>query len=310
MKHIVALLSCLFIAAISLAVPLPSNARTSIPSEVQQIICVDYMALRNSSFGMALKGRVLPDNLKQFEVALNGMSINPDRDVQSLVFVLFRSDRYLRGVGFASGEFQFAKFAARQKAQKVKPERYRDAFVYPAGKGDMVVTFLDETTMLFGDTQSVHYALDARDGEIPALSSNSEICNLINSAHDGTIWSVLDKVGTQNILRSALGDAAKFTDFDFVQQRLTGSYYSVDFTSGVDLNLTVALSDPMVAATLSSFLKAGLMLKKMGASPTQKTAIESTTVDNSDGNLLMHFKVDDTKFQSLIESDIFAIISK
>jgi hypothetical protein len=303
------LLCCLLLGTLSFAAPLASNARTSIPSEVQQIITVDYRALRNSNSGMALKNKVLPDNLKQFEAALKDMSIDPDNDVESLSFALFRSGKTLRSVGFATGDFQLKKFVAKQNANKVKPEKYRTAAIYPSGSG-MVMTFLDEGTLLFGDPQAVHAALDARDGEIPTVSSNAEITGLLGAVQDGAIWSVLDSVGTQNMLRSGLGDAAKLADYDFVKKRLTGSYYTVDFTHGVNLDLTVATGDPMAAATLSSLLKAGIMLKKMGASPAEQVAIDATTVDNNSGNLVMHFKADDNKFQSLLQSDLFTAISK
>jgi hypothetical protein len=308
MKHVIALLCCLSLSTVSFAAPLASNAKTAIPAQVQQIISVDYRALRNSSSGMALKGKLLPDNLKQFEEALKGMSIDPDNDVESLSFVLFRSGKNLRSVGFATGDFQLKKFLAKQAANKVKPEKYRNSSIYPAGSG-MIMSFLDETTMLFGEPQAVHEALDARDGEAPTLAGNADVTSLLSSVQDGAIWSVLDATGTQNMLRSGLGDAAKLADYDFVKKRLTGSYYTVDFSHGVDLDLTVATGDPMAAATLASLMKAGMMLKKMGSSPTEKTAIDSTSVDNSSGNLVLHFKADDNKFQSLLQSDLFTAIS-
>ncbi len=42
--------------------PLSSNARTVVPSAIQQIISVDYRALRGSQTATALKNRVLPEN--------------------------------------------------------------------------------------------------------------------------------------------------------------------------------------------------------------------------------------------------------
>jgi len=309
MKRLIALCCCLLLTTLSFAAPLASNAKTAIPSDVQQIISVDYRALRNSDSGMALKAKILPDNLKQFENALKDMSIDPDSDVEGLSFVMFRAGTQLRSVGFATGDFQVKKFLAKQKANKTKPEKYRTAYLYPAGSG-MLMTFLDDTTMLFGDAQAVHNALDARDGESPSVTGNADITSLIASVEDGAIWSVLDSIGTQNMLRSAMGDAAKLADYDVVKKRLTGSYYTVDFAHGVSLDLTVATGDPMAAATLSSLLKAGLMLKKMGSSPVEKTAIDATTVDSDSGKLIIHFKADDSRFQSLLSSDLFTAISK
>src|SRR5579871_2411559 len=60
---------------------IPSSARTAIPSDVQQIITVDYRTLKNSSTAMALKQQVLPPGLKEFEGSLKGIGIDPDKDV-------------------------------------------------------------------------------------------------------------------------------------------------------------------------------------------------------------------------------------
>ena len=57
----------------------------------------------------------------------------------------------------------------------------------------MLMTFLDDTTMLFGDTQAVHNALDARDGEAPSMTSNANITNLIlpsRMAPSGACWTL------------------------------------------------------------------------------------------------------------------------
>src|SRR3974377_2600309 len=88
----------------AIAAPLATNARTVIPSAIQQIISVDYRALRGSQTAMALKNRVLPDNLKQFETALRGFGIDPNKDVEQITFVTYRHAKGgLRGNGIAQG---------------------------------------------------------------------------------------------------------------------------------------------------------------------------------------------------------------
>src|SRR3569832_2169489 len=80
----------LVFAASAVAAPVGSSARAVIPAQAQQIISVDYRALRNSESGMALKNRVQPENLKQFEESLKGMGVDPVKDVDQLTFVSFR----------------------------------------------------------------------------------------------------------------------------------------------------------------------------------------------------------------------------
>ena len=51
---------------------------------------MDYRELRDSPTARALQDRVMPDNVKQFENALKGVGIDPDRDIEQLTFVSYR----------------------------------------------------------------------------------------------------------------------------------------------------------------------------------------------------------------------------
>jgi hypothetical protein len=306
------LISAIICAALSLplaAAPIASSARTAIPQDVQQIISVDYRSLKNSDTALALKNRVLPQTLKDFENSLKGMGIDVDRDLDQLTFVSFRTKPGLRSVGIAQGGFSAKQLVAKLRVRKVKPEKYRLNFIYPSGAG-MQMTFLDENTMLFGEGSALKAALDARDGESPTLNSNSQITDSMQSVETGQVWSELDQDGTQKMMRSALGDASKLADYDVIKKRLLGSQYTMDFNRGVNFDLDVVTSDSMTAATLSSLVKAGMIYRKMGATPVEKTALESMSVNSQSANLQLHFKSDDQKFRSLLSSDLFAAVSR
>ena len=79
----------------------------------------------------------------------------------------------------------------------------------------------------------------------------------------------------------------------------------MDFTHGVKFDLSVLTSDSMTAATMSSLLRAGMLFKKMSAAGVEKVALDNVTVDNDNEHLLVHFKADDDKFQSLLQSPMF-----
>ncbi len=296
-------------SSFSFGTALGTNTRTVIPSDVQQIISVDYRALRNSPTALALKNKVLPDNLKEFETALKGIGINPDTDVEQLTFASFRVKKGLKIIGVANGNFPMKKLMARMKVKKLAGDKYRTYTIYPMN-GGVQMTFIDPYTMLFGDQSALHLGLDARDGEIESLNSNGSINDMIPAVDGGAVWSVLDPIGTQNLMKSTLGDAASLADYDTVKKRLTGSRYTMDFNQGVNFDLDVLTSDSMTAATLSSLVKAGLMFRKMNAQANEKLALESTTVDSDSGILKVRFKTDDSKFQSLLKSDLFAAVSR
>jgi hypothetical protein len=309
MRILKLVLVSLLLITTAYAMPLNSSARAVVPGDLQQLISVDYRALKDSTTAIALKQQVLPDNLKQFEGALKGIGIDPDKDVDTLSFASFRTGKQgVRGIGVASGPFNMKAVLKKMRLQKFVPKKYRTASLYPMD-GGMLMTFLDDSTLLFGEPSAVRLALDARDGQITNLDANSNMADMMSSVDSSPVWSILDQEGTQNMMRSALGDASKVADYDTLKKRLLGSRYTMNFASGVNFDLTVVTSDAVTAATLSSLVKAGMLYKKMSASPAEKMAMDNTTVDSDSSNLQLHFKSNDQQFQSLMHSELFAAVS-
>lgn len=301
----------LVLGTFALAAPLGTSTRVVLPAHIQQIISVDYRMLRNSQSGIPLKNRVLPENLKAFETSLRGLSINPDTELEQLTFVSYRNGKgAVRSFGVATGMFSSKRVLAQYTRKKQKPVKYRDSSLWPAGNSGFLITFLDDSTILFGETSSVKDALDVRDGQQASVASNSEMQQLIVDAESGPVWSVLDQVGTQNMLRSALGEASGLADFDMVKKRLLGSRYTLDLQHGIDFGLNVQTSDSFTAGTLSALMKAGIMYKKAAGNAAEKSAMDSMEVDSDSGRLVVKFRADDSKFQALMKTDLFMAVSR
>jgi hypothetical protein len=305
------LLAALVVALPASAATLSTAASIVIPAETQQIITVDYRKMNNAPSALALKQRVLPDALKQFEQALRGVGINTETDVDTLTFASFRAKKVgLRALGIAQGNLSRTKVLRQLKLKKIKGETYRTATLYPMA-GGMQMVFLDDNTLLFGDRSALQAGLDTRDSEAPGLNSNTELTNLVANVDAGTVWSVLDTAGTQHMLRQGLGDASRLADYESVKKRIQGSYYTADFDRGVDFDLTVLTSDSFTASTLSALVKTGMLYRKMSAqSGAEKMALDSTEVGADSDKLKVRFKADDKHFQSLLNSDLFATVSR
>ncbi len=307
-SSVVCFLICL-LATSGWSLPMGTSARSVVPADVQQIISVDYRALHNSPAAMALRSKVLPENLKQFESSLREAGIDPDRDLDQLTFVSFRIPKQgTKIVGVGQGPFPMKAFMKKMAKEKVRPMKLRTSLIFPMG--GMQMTFLDDSTILFGDSSALRGALDARDGLALRLDSNPQVADLMTSVDSNPIWSVLDQQGTQNMMRSTLGDAAKLADYDTVKKRLLGSRYGMEFGSGVDFNMDVVTSDSVTAGTLSALMKAGVTYKKMTASAIEKSALENVTVSSDSSNLTLKFKTDEKKFESLLESELFASVAR
>jgi hypothetical protein len=304
----VCLVSVLLIS-MAYAMPLNSSARTCVPADLLQLISVDYRALKDSPTAMQLKQQLMPDNIKQFEAALKGIGLDPDKDVDTLTFASFRSGKQgVKTVGVAAGPFNMKAVLKKMKLQKYVPKKYNNNDIYPMD-GGLVMSFLDDSTLLFGDATSIRVALNTRDGQILGLDTNGAMADMMTSVDSAPVWSILDQLGTQNALHSAMGDASKIADYDTIKKRLMGSRYAMNFNSGVTFDMTVVTSDSTTASTVSSLLKGYMLYKKVSATPAEKVAVENTSVDSDGQNVQVRFKANDQQFQSLMHSELFAAVT-
>ena len=295
-------------AALAHAAQLSSDARTAIPRDVQQLVVIDYRAMQNSSTAMQLRDRVMPPDLKQFDEALQKSGLNENHDVDQLAFALFRPNQSSEDVvtiGIAQGQFEVADIVANFRKKGIKPSVIRTNKVYPMGKTGMVLCFVDASTMVFGGTDAMKASLDARDGNAQSLLNNPTIMDAMRSVDSEPLWSVLDKKGTETMMKQVLGEAGSVADYESVRKRLVSSWYSMDFQHGVKFDLTIATGDAFAAATISSLLNAAVIYRKMSGSDTEKAALSSTDVSSNSGRLAIHFAANDNDFNNLLRSQLF-----
>ena len=314
------LVSAALVSAAGLAwgAQLSSDARSAIPHDVQQLVAIDYRVMQNSPAAMDLRARVMPPELKQFEEALRKSGLNDkddiDQYVDQLAFALFRPSGSGKGkddadtvltLGVAQGQFPTQEIYANLRKKAVKPNMVRTNRIFPMGKTGMVVCFVDASTMVFGGSDAVKAALDARDGGMPNMLTNASMMDAMKSVDAEPLWSILDQLGTQTMMRQILGQAGPLTDFETIQKRLNASWYSMNFQHGVKFDLTISSADSFAAATISSLLNAALAYRKVSGSETEKHALNATDISSEAGRLTIHFSTSDTEFASLLQSPLF-----
>jgi len=59
------------------------------------------------------------------------------------------------------------------------------------------------------------------DGQVMSLDTNQTMADMMSSVDSAPVWSILDQLGTQNVMRSALGDASKVADYDTIKKRFS-----------------------------------------------------------------------------------------
>jgi hypothetical protein len=311
------------IAAAALSAPfahaaaLSSDAKASIPHDVQQIIVVDYRAMQNSTAAMNLKDRVLPPELKKLEAALVSSGLKVDQDADALAFAAFRAPNpegkgpdVERIVGIAQGQFRTHDIMANFTKSKTKAIMRRNNSIYPMGSTGLSVVFLNQTTMVFGDKDAVNAALDSRDDITPSFLSDSDLVGDMVAVDSHAVWSLLDAKGTQTMMKSVLGVASQLADYDTVKNRMKGSRYTMDFSNGVRFDMQVNMSDTFTAATCATLLKGVALLKKQQGTPLEKTALDNTSIDSDAGTLKVDYSSSDSEFSSLLTSPLFQTVVK
>ena len=294
------------------AAQLDTDARTAIPSDVQQIIVVDYRAMQNSPAAMDLKARILPPELKQLEDALKVSGFNENHDIDELAFAAFRTgtNNGVQTVGIGQGQFSVPDIMASFKKKGIKPKMIRANSLYPMGASGMTVVFLNPTTMVFGSNDALRYALEARDGLAPNFLTNQAMLDQMGQVDSQPVWSILDQKGTQFMMHGLLGQASQVTDYDQIKKRLLGSRYTMNFQNGVKFSLQVSTPDTFTAATLSSLLNAAAMYEKVSGTAIEKQAIDATTIDSSGGDLDVSYASSDSQFSALLQSPLFQTVVK
>src|SRR5580698_2295886 len=193
---------------------------------------------------------------------------------------------------------------------KTKPSPLRNNSIYPMGSNGMSVVFLNQTTMVFGDKDSVKEAMDARDGIVPDFLTNGDMVNEMGVVDSKAVWSLLDAKGTQTMMKSVLGDASQLADYDTVKNRMKSSRYTMDFQNGVKFDMAVIMSDTLTAATAATLMKGVSIMKKTTGSPLEKTAMDQTTIDSNSGTLTVAYSSTDSQFASLLTSPLFQSVVK
>lgn len=310
LKRITISLAATFLATapISYAAQLSSDARGTIPEDVQQLVVVDYRALQNSGFSASLREQVIPPVLKQFSEALTKSGLNTDHDVDQLALALLgngESSQRAMTVGIAQSQFPLPEILANFSKQKIKAATVRANKLYQLPNTGMVVCFVDSSTMVFGSFGAVKKALDAHDGIAPTMLTNEHIMDAMKAVDSNPLWSVLDEHGTQAMMRQVLGGAGSVTDHESVREHLQGSSYTMDFQHGVKFDLALSTGDAIAATTLSSILNAAVAVRKLSASEEEKRALSATSIDSDSGRLMVHFATTESDFNGLLQSPLF-----
>jgi hypothetical protein len=297
------------------------------PKNTGEIGYVDLKKARSEKWFPALREQILPDRFKQFEKFLASAGVDPNSQVDELVWGLVpeamtKNDSGASTdipsseltVGIAMGNFNPETTEAYFKQQNLsvtKIEAYT-LFAFGSGSGasDLYFFFLDSSKAVFGHRPLLEKLLDIRLGKQDGLLRNDKMYNLINEVNGSSIvWAVLDPGYTRLAMGQLAPEVQQFPEASALVQRMQSMIITANASSGVDAKFQAVCGSTQDANTLSQLMAAGLLYKKYQASkdnPELAQLLDQSNVTPSGDRVVIALSVSDDQMSSLIRRNTFA----
>src|ERR1700739_3662103 len=188
-------------AEISSAQSLGADTIALFPKNVGEFAYANLKQARSEKWFPQLQEQLLPERFRQFEKFLASAGVDPNSQVEELVWGLVAegvtdktsgvgSDAVPTGeevAGIALGNFNPRSTEAYFKAQKLPTYTSHSFTMYACGSGagpsDLFFMFLDSNTAAFGHRSVLDKMLDIRYGGAEGLLRNDRMFSLINEAN-------------------------------------------------------------------------------------------------------------------------------
>lgn len=298
------------------------------PKETGEFGYVDLKKARAMKWFPALQEQVLPERFRQFEKFLASAGVDPNSQVDELVWglvpdVMKKNDKGAnteipsseQTVGIAMGNFNPESTEAYFKQQKLPTTKIDTytlfAFGSGAGAGDLYFFFLDSSKAVFGHKPLLEKLLEIRMGRLDGLLRNDQMYNMINEANgSGVVWAVLDPGYTRLAMGQLAPEVQQFPEAAALIQRMQAMIITATASSGVDSKFQAVCGSTGDANTLSQLVTAGLLYKKYQASkdnPELGQLLDQATVTPSGDRMVITMSVSDDQMTSLIRRNTFAL---
>jgi hypothetical protein len=297
------------------------------PKNTGEVGYVDLKQARNEKWFPALREQILPERFKQFEKFLASAGVDPNSQVDELVWGLVPDvmQKDNKGtatdlpqseltVGIAMGSYNPETTEAYFKQQNLsvaKIEGY-NLFAFGSGSGasDLCFFFLDPSKAVFGHKPLLEKLLTIRAGKEDGLLRNEQMYNLINEVNGSSVvWAVLDPGYTRLAMSQLAPEVQQFPDAAALVQRMQAMVITATASSGVDSKFQAVCGSAQDANTLSQLMAAGLLYKKYEASkdnPELAQLLDQANVSPSGDRVVIALSVSDDQMTSLIKRNTFA----
>ncbi len=301
------------------------------PKNVGEFAYADLRQARQFPWFAQFQQQVLPTRFREFEHFLSSAGINPDTQVQEIVWAVLTPAVTLAPdgtvqktapsadeiVGVALGQYSPDSTDEFFKSHKLATAQVHNYTLYAFGSGsgatDLFFVFIDSNTAAFGEKAMLEHMLNARDGVEENLNANETMAPLITQANgQGVFWGVLNQAYTKFALQQLMPEAGQFPAAGQLMSKVTALLISVqNFGSSqlqADFNAVCASGED--ASTLAQLLQAAVLLRRYQAgqsNPQLAQLLDAARIVPNGDKLDVSLSMTNDQIASLIRSNTFAM---
>ncbi len=241
---------------------LVKEALSGFPTQTIRLEFSTPTKLRSLPNYASLRQRYMGQRLHKLVDALGQLGVH-EEDISGLVMGWEPGSTEMGLYGFATGRFgaQAVTQSAEQRNMPATPIAGKQAYCLEAGLTGTCVVVLEDSLGVFGSLTALTSMLEAREGQIPSLSSDNRIASLVAGANkDAPIWGVAVGPAVADWFRGWMPNQGSIKlDWGKVFEDVNSLTYSVVAGDNVTLGLKMDCKSPESAASLRQVLE-GLKL--------------------------------------------------
>ncbi len=239
------------------------DALSTFPADTSQLAYSNLTQLRTLPNFNAIKVRLLPPQMSNFEDFLRAMGTNPDKDVTEVTLGWRGDPSDLAGFfGLAWGTFDPDHIHEYFQSHKLAYQRYGGYDLYPFGSGetrrDLFFAFLSSSSAIFGRLHDIKAMVDVLAGQKPALDSNAQFVNW-ESEMEGTApqWGMATGAAAANRAAPWLAAGTHLTiDPKALLTPVRAVLYRIDWGDGFTAHMSVVCDNDQDATTIARIVNA------------------------------------------------------
>ena len=243
-------------------------------SDVAEFAFADLQQARSLAWFPQLQKKVLPDQLRQFELFLASPGMDRDSRVEQLAWALVprssasQSPQDSTGgqesLIVALGQFSPESTGAYFKARQRSVVNVRDHSLYPlnggSGIGGTLVWFVNSTVAVLGERKELERVIRISDNEESNLLSNSSLAPLISQANArSVIWGVLNTSSANHEMQALLPALAGFSQSQQLFSKVRAFTLEIDADLGTQSTFEAICASPDDANTFAALVQAALL---------------------------------------------------